>query len=164
MTNVESSVTVRIASAADLEALVRLAVAFRDHLTHVTPSEEAFRVSIAQLLQDTGVEFFVGCDDRGARLGYVQCRYRYSAWVSGLEAELEDVFVVPAARRRGVGRQLIEFALNRARENGCRSIGLNTNERKLEALALYRTFGFRSERPRWAGGRQLWLDRSLEAR
>jgi len=32
-------------------------------------------------------------------LGYVQARYRYSAWTTGLEAELEDVFVIREARR-----------------------------------------------------------------
>lgn len=153
---------VRIAGEADLEALVRLAAAFRDHLRQVTPSEADFRISIARLLQDAGAEFFLACDSRGTSLGYVQCRYRYSAWISGLEAELEDVFVVRAARRCGVGLRLMEFAISRARERGCRSMGLNTNERNAAAVALYRKVGFRYERSRWDGGRQLWLDRPLE--
>jgi ribosomal protein S18 acetylase RimI-like enzyme len=80
----------------------------------------------------------------------------------GAEAELEDVFVVPEARRRGVGLRLVQFAIARANERGCRSMGLNTNERNEGALALYRRLGFRSERPRWQGGRQLWLNKPLE--
>lgn len=152
----------RIAGETDLEALVRLAVAFRDHLGQVTPSEADFRASIARLLQDPGAEFFLACDVCGTSLGYVQCRYRYSAWASGLEAELEDVFVVGEARRRGVGLRLMEFAITRAVERRCRSLGLNTNERNEEAVALYRQVGFRCERPRWNGGRQLWLDRSFD--
>jgi aminoglycoside 6'-N-acetyltransferase I len=154
--------TIRIAHEEDLEALVCLAAAFRDHLGQSTPSEVEFRTSIAALLQDAGTEFFLACDEQGAVLGYVQARYRYSAWTSALEAELEDVFVVPEARRRGVGRRLVEFAIARAPERGCRSMGLNTNERNADALALYQQVGFRSERPRWQGGRQLWLNKSLE--
>jgi len=154
--------TIRIACEADLDSLVRLAAAFRDHLGQATPSETALRASIAALLQDAGTEFFLAWDAQQGVLGYVQARYRYSAWTSALEAEVEDVFVVPEARRRGVGRQLVQFAIARAIERGCRSMGLNTNERNEGALALYRQLGFRAERPRWQGGRQLWLTKPLE--
>ena len=160
----ETNLIVRLAEEADLEVLVSLAAAFRAHLRQVTPSDADLRVSIARLLQEAGAEFFLACDSRGTSLGYVQCRYRYSAWTSGLEAELEDMFVVREARRGGVGLRLLEFAIGRAREKGCRAMGLNTNERNEAAVALYRKVGFRYERPLWNGGRQLWLDRSLENR
>jgi ribosomal protein S18 acetylase RimI-like enzyme len=159
----ETDLTMRMASDVDLDPLVCLATAFRDHLGQSTPSDASFRKSIAILLQDTGTEFFLACDVRGAVLGYVQSRYRYSAWTSALEAEIEDVFVVHEARRCGVGLRLVEFAIARATDRGCRSIGLNTNERNAGALALYRKLGFVSERAHWEGGRQLWLQRSLEA-
>ena len=98
---------------------------------------------------------------RGTGLGYVPCRYRYSAWASALEAELEDAFVVRERRRRGVGVRLVAFAIARATARGCRSLGLNTNARNDHAVALYRRLGFVAERARWQGGRQLWLQKSL---
>ncbi|MGH8064447.1 MAG: GNAT family N-acetyltransferase [Candidatus Entotheonellia bacterium] len=153
---------IRVASAIDLDALVRLAAAFRDHLGQARPSDVDFRASIAMLLEDAGTEFSLACGARGTALGYVQCRYRYSAWTSALEAELEDVFVVHEARQRGVALRLVEFAIARATVKGCRSIGLNTNERNANALALYRKYGFAAERTLWSGGRQLWLQRWLE--
>ena len=79
----------------------------------------------------------------------------------GLEAELEDLFVVDPARGRGIGRQLAEFAVTRAGLRGCKSIGLTTNERNAAALGLYERLGFTAERARWQGGRQLWLQRDL---
>ncbi len=160
----ETNLTIRPASESDLESLVRLAAAFRDHLGQSTPRDADFRESIATLLKDAETEFFLACDAWGAGLGYVQCRYRYSAWTSALAAELEDVFVVREVRRRGVGLRLLEFAMARATERGCRSIGLNTNEHNEGALALYQRLGFRSERPLWKGGRQRWLERLLETR
>jgi hypothetical protein len=93
---------VRIASPADLEALVRLATAFRDHHGLAEPLEEDFRTSIARLLQHEETEFLLacsGCD--GPNVGYVQSRYRYSAWTSAFEAEIEDVF--GAMQRGGMG-------------------------------------------------------------
>ncbi|NEP81553.1 MAG: GNAT family N-acetyltransferase [Okeania sp. SIO3B3] len=156
----ETELKIQIASEADLDPLVNLVVAFRDHLEQSTPSDADFRESITLLLKDSGTEFFLGRDGQGTGLGYVQCRYRYSAWISGLDAELEDVFVVREARRNGVGRQLVEFALARASERGCRSIGLSTNERNEAALRLYKRLGFCSVRTLW-GSRQLWLDLAL---
>jgi ribosomal protein S18 acetylase RimI-like enzyme len=153
---------VRIARAADLDALVSLATAFRDHVGLAAPSEADLRTSIAQLLQDRDTEFFVAYSaDDGTSLGYVQSRYRYSAWMTGLEAEIADVFVVQAARRRGVGRQLVVCAMARATAKGCRTIGLNTNERNTGAVALYQQLGLCAERSRWHGGRQLWLTKVL---
>jgi len=158
----KTEVQMRIASETDLDVLMHLATAFRDHLGQSTPSDVDFRQSIAMLLKDAGTEFLLACDALGAALGYVQSRYRYSAWTSALEAEIEDVFVVREARWHGVGLRLMEFAIGRAIDRDCRSIGLNTNERNTGALALYRKVGFVAERARWDGGRQLWLLSSLE--
>lgn len=153
---------VRVASTADLEALVRLATAFRDHHGLAEPSEADFRTAIARLLQDEGTEFLFACSaGGGTSLGYVQSRYRYSVWTLALEAEIEDVFVVQAARRRGIGRQLMVCAMARAIAKGCHTIGLNTNERNTGAVALYQQLGFCAERARWHGGRQLWLTQVL---
>jgi ribosomal protein S18 acetylase RimI-like enzyme len=157
-----TDVKIRLASETDLDVLLTLATAFRDHLGQSLPSDADFRQSLAMLLQDTGTEFILACDAMGAALGYVQSRYRYSAWTSALEAEVEDVFVVREARQHSVGLRLMEFAIARAIARGSRSIGLNTNERNTGALALYRKCGFVAECARWDGGRQLWLLRLLE--
>ncbi len=156
-----NDVEIRLASGTDLDALVRLAGAFRDHFGFSTPVEADLRASIAQLLQDAATEFFLACNPCGMPLGYVQARYRYSAWTTALEAELEDVFVIREARRSGVGLRLVEFAVTCATVRGCRTIGLNTNERNVGAVALYRRLGFETERALWQGGRQLWLTKSL---
>jgi ribosomal protein S18 acetylase RimI-like enzyme len=153
--------SLRIAGVADLDALVQLAVGFREYLGRAAPSEASFRASFAALLADPADEFALAVDAGGAPLAYAHCRYRPSAWLEGLEAELEDLFVRREARGRGVGRRLLAFAIERAAARGCRSIGLDTNERNAEALALYRSLGFASERARWRGGRQLWLERPL---
>ncbi len=67
---------IRLASAGDLDALVHLTAAFREHLQQSTPSDADFRTSIAGLLQDAGTEFCLACSAGGAGLGYVQSRYR----------------------------------------------------------------------------------------
>ena len=59
-------VTMHIASEADLDALVRLAVAFRDHVGQSTPSAEEFCSSIALLLHEANTEFFLASTPTGA--------------------------------------------------------------------------------------------------
>jgi ribosomal protein S18 acetylase RimI-like enzyme len=157
-----TDVTIHIASEADLNALVRLAVAFRDHVGESTPSAEEFCSSIAPLLHEASTEFLLASTPTGAAVGYVQCRYRYSAWLLALEAELEDVFVVREVRRRGVGQRLVAFAMARATAKGCRSLGLSTNERNTAAVTLYQRLGFVAEGAQWQGGRYLWLQRTLD--
>ena len=157
-----TDVAIHIASEADRGALVRLAVAFRDHVGQSTPSAEEFCSSIALLLHETSTEFFLASTPTGAAVGYVQCRYRYSAWMLALEAELEDVFVIREVRRRGVGQRLVAFAIARATAKGCRSLGLSTNERNTAAVTLYQRLGFATACARWQGGRYLWLQRTLD--
>ena len=149
-----------LAEAGDLEVLVGLAVAFRDHLSETSPSEEDLRRGFTRLLADSATDFLVARDG-STPVGYAQVRYRESAWHSGQMAELEDLYIVATARRRGVGRTLLEHALERARERGCRHIALATNERNTVAIALYRSLGFSGEKSHWNGGRQLWLERAL---
>jgi ribosomal protein S18 acetylase RimI-like enzyme len=156
-----ADVTIHRATADDLALLVHLAAAFRDHLGQTAPSDAEFRAAFADLVRDADTEFLLARDAHGAPVGYVQLRFRRSAWTRGLQGEIEDVFVVPAARRCGVGRRLLERTIARAAARGCRTIGLNTNEHNQAALQMYRQFGFGAERRRWNGGRQLWLEKTL---
>jgi ribosomal protein S18 acetylase RimI-like enzyme len=109
-------------------------------------------------MQDPGTQFLLALDPKQDPVGYSQLRFRFSMWVSGLEAQLDDLFVLPTARRRGVGRQLLAASVETARVRGARVVGLNTNERNQEALRLYAAAGFSAQRRRWGGGRQLWLE------
>lgn len=148
---------------ADLKDLVQLMIAFRDHLGQSQPSAAEFRDSIGRLLKDPDTEFLVARNADGIPLGYVQVRYRYSAWIPGLGAEIEDLFVLPLARRQGLGLELAESVTGRARLRSCRVIGLNTNERNEAALSLYQRLGFTAERASWNGSRQLWLEKCIDS-
>ncbi|BDU77626.1 GNAT family N-acetyltransferase [Mesoterricola sediminis] len=150
---------VRPAVAADAEALTRLAIAFRDHLQRATPTEAAFREAIAQLLAAPDALFLLA-ETADGPAGYVLLRFRLSMWAGGLDATLEDLYVDPAHRGRGVGRDLVGAALMAARERGAVTVGLDTNERNEASNRIYASFGFSGHSKRW-DGRQVFLRLTL---
>ena len=56
---------------------------------------------------------------------------------------LDNVAVDPAYSGQGLGRQLVEFAENRARQLGYHDIELYTHEKMTENIAIYRRWGYR---------------------
>ncbi len=54
-----------------------------------------------------------------------------------------SMFVLPTARHRGVGRALLNAALDEARARGYRQIVLDVTEGNAAAVALYQSAGFR---------------------
>ena len=157
----EKQFVIQIGDIGHLEGLIKLASSFRDELGRSKPSEEELRVNLGTLLADGDAEFFVALGDSGDAVGFIQQRYRYSMWVSGLEACIEDLYVVPESRHRSVGSKLVEYAVARAQAKNCRSIALDTNELNEPAILLYTRLGFSSESSRYSGGRQLWFERPL---
>jgi putative acetyltransferase len=62
-------------------------------------------------------------------------------------AEIKRMFVSPAARGRQVGRKLLERLEGVARQSGITALRLETGINQPEALALYRSAGFRAIEP-----------------
>ena len=58
-------------------------------------------------------------------------------------AELRRMYVDPAARRRGVARQMLAFAEDFARRERCAVMLLSTSELQSAAISLYRNTGYR---------------------
>lgn len=152
---------IRIAGAADADAVRRLVAAFRDHLAARAPTDAELEAFLPTALAAPDVEFACAFSRDARPLGYTQTTFFPSVWVAGREARLEDLFVVPAVRGAGLGARLLEFALSRAGERGARLVGLNTNERNEAARRLYARAGFRLQTEAvWSGGREVrWTKR-----
>lgn len=61
--------------------------------------------------------------------------------------ELSKMTVVPAARGKGLGRQLIEAAIERARQLGAATLFLGSNAKLANAVHLYEAAGFQHVSP-----------------
>jgi GNAT superfamily N-acetyltransferase len=150
-----------LAGEGELDQVSELISAFRDWWGKAEPADENIRDTVRALLDDPRTEFLLGAAD-GERepSGVCQLRYRLSVWTGADDCWLEDLYVRDHARGGGVGRSLVEAALERARGRGCRRIELDVNERNTEALAFYRALGFTTE-PK-PPGRTLFLARRID--
>ena len=61
------------------------------------------------------------------------------------ECELENIAVLPAVRRRGIGKQLLEALKLAANETNCESVFLEVRESNQPARAFYENVGFKQE-------------------
>jgi len=152
------------AAAGEADEVTRLMVAFRDWLGEDTPDDGAFATSVAALLADPASEFLLGSLDAGSPpCGVCQLRFRHSIWTDSPDCWLEDLYVEPSARGRGVGRALVGLAFARANARGARRIELDTNEHNGGAIALYESLGFSASSKAHGElmGRDLFMGRPL---
>jgi len=142
-----------VAQPAEAEIVARLLASFRTHLGLDWPSDNAFLAGVERLIETKDARYLLGSpDDDSPPAGVAQLRYRYGIWWAAEDALLEDLFVLESARGSGLGRALVDRAVQEARERGCRRIELDVNDNNAGALALYRSLGFDNRDDRYGGG------------
>jgi ribosomal protein S18 acetylase RimI-like enzyme len=142
-----------LATDEDAADVARLMSGFRDWQGRTEPDDATIAATVDRLLDDPNAEFLLAGEPV---TGVCQLRYRLSVWTGTDDCCLEDLFVEADGRGSGIGRELVDAALGRARERGCTRIDLDANEANAPALALYRSVGFDS----WsaaAGGNDLFM-------
>jgi ribosomal protein S18 acetylase RimI-like enzyme len=143
-----------------VDAVSVLIAAFRSWWGKDEPSLEQIRATTAVLIDDPNTEFLLAAPADGTpAAGVCQLRYRLSVWTGADDCWLEDLYVDESARGTGLGRALVEAAVERAAARGCRRMELDVNEQNTAALAFYEQLGFTTE-PK-PPGRTLFISRKL---
>jgi ribosomal protein S18 acetylase RimI-like enzyme len=69
-------------------------------------------------------------------------RFRPNIYTKGLNSYLEELYVVPDRRGQGLGRALMEEAIDLSRREGANDMHLGTSEDDVAARGLYESLGF----------------------
>jgi ribosomal protein S18 acetylase RimI-like enzyme len=130
---------VRRAELADAEAVGRLMHDFNAEFDEPTPGPERIAERIRELLAggDTAI-LLAGSGPDGLAI----LRFRLAITTPGLECYLAELYVVPARRGQGLGRALMNAAIDAARARGADYMDLGTSEDDVAARALYESLGF----------------------
>jgi ribosomal protein S18 acetylase RimI-like enzyme len=150
--------TVRRAQAADTPAIGRLLHDFNTEFEEETPGPEALAERIRELLAgDSDLVLLGGPGPDGLAV----LRFRPSLWSRALECYVAELYVAPARRGHGLGRALMEAALEEARRAGTDYISLGTSEDDVAARALYESLGFSNREGRPDGPVMYVYEREL---
>ena len=77
----------------------------------------------------------------GAPVGFALFFHNFSTWTGKRGLYLEDLYVTPAARGRGVGRALLAHLAGIAVDRGCARFEWSVLDWNVGAIAFYRALG-----------------------
>jgi ribosomal protein S18 acetylase RimI-like enzyme len=129
------SIVVRQALAADAREIARLNTLFND----VTEPPEAY---LPRLADPRRVDTPLLAEVEGKVVGFANLRLAHSVFYPEPYAELSELYVEEAYRRRGIGKALILHAEGLARQAGAGEMVILTGDDNQAALGLYRSLGY----------------------
>jgi ribosomal protein S18 acetylase RimI-like enzyme len=150
--------TVRRAELDDAGAIGRLLHDFNREFDEPTPDPEALADRVRELLAVRHITVILVGDGPD---GLAVLRFRPAIWTRTLECYLAELHVVSAERGRGLGRALMQAALDLARAEGADHIDLGTGEDDVAARALYESLGFSNREGRPDGPANYFYEREL---
>jgi GNAT superfamily N-acetyltransferase len=81
-------------------------------------------------------------EDGGAHVGYFVLTLGFSLEYGGRDAFVDELFVAPSHRGRGLGRRALEVIDEACRDLGVRALHLEVEKDNVPAAELYRKNGF----------------------
>ncbi len=93
--------------------------------------------------EDANNFLYVALDDQGEAVGTFQLTFLPGlAFAGGARAQIESVRTRSDMRGQGIGRKMMLFAIEKARDRGCRLVQLATNKARPDAHRFYEALGF----------------------
>ena len=150
--------TIRQATGEDAADIGRLLHDFNAEFEESTPAAEVLAERAVAFIAKGELTFLLAGDGPD---GIAQLRFLPSLWSGKLDAYLEELYVVPERRGQGIGRALLERAMQTARAAGATRMDLNTGETDTAARALYESLGFTNREGGPDGPSMLYYEREL---
>jgi GNAT superfamily N-acetyltransferase len=138
-----SGVTLRRATADDVAAIVGLIADDQLGATRDDPGDLAAYLRAFAAIDADPAQLLVVLEDGGAVVGTMQLSF-----IPGLSrrgatrAQVEAVRVATAQRGRGLGEQMVRWAVQEASRRGCALVQLTTDKSRVDAHRFYERLGF----------------------
>jgi ribosomal protein S18 acetylase RimI-like enzyme len=146
MTAAASSVTIRRARRDDVGAIVTMLAddalgGPRERIEDPLPA--CYFAAFDRVTNDPNITLVVAAGEGGAVIGCLQlCILPGLSSQGASRGLIEDVRVASRLRGRGIGEQLVQWAVAEARSRGCKLVELLTNNSRVDAQRFYERLGF----------------------
>jgi GNAT superfamily N-acetyltransferase len=136
-----SRIVLRAAQPADSETIFSLIQALADY--------EKLSHAVAGTVNDLRDHLFgsrpyaeaILAEVDGQVVGFALFFYNYSTFLTKPGIYLEDLFVLPAYRRQGIGKALLSYVAERAAREGCGRLEWSVLDWNAPAIAFYQRMG-----------------------
>ena len=141
-----SPVTIRRARRDDVGSIV--AMLADDRLGNARerledPLPQLYFDAFERVARDPDIQLVVAEDGEGVVIGCLQlCILPGLSSQGASRGLLEDVRVASHCRGRGIGEQLVQWAVTEARARGCKLVELLTHHTRVDAQRFYERLGF----------------------
>ncbi|RXG84738.1 MULTISPECIES: GNAT family N-acetyltransferase [Bradyrhizobium] len=141
----DEAVCIRPARREDVAAIV--AMLADDHLGRArerveNPLPAAYYDAFARVERDPNLTLVVA-ESAGRVVGCLQLAILPGiSSQGGVRGLLEDVRVASDCRSRGIGEQLVQWAVTEAKARGCNLVELLTHQTRIDAQRFYKRLGF----------------------
>jgi ribosomal protein S18 acetylase RimI-like enzyme len=136
-----ASVTIRHAILHDLETVLQMMEDFYA-IERYPFNKPGSRRNLELFIENSQYGKLWVMEDTGQPIGYAALTLGFSFEYGGLTAFLDELYLVPAYRKLGLGKQMITWVLEQARKMGIQSVHLEVERHNAAARRLYDTFGF----------------------
>lgn len=140
-----SSITIRRARRDDVGIIVAMLAddplgSGRERLEHPLPA--SYFKAFESVDHDPNIQLVVA-EEGGAVIGCLQlCILPGLSSQGASRALIEDVRVASCRRGRGIGEQMVQWAVTEARTKGCKLVELLTHHTRVDAQRFYTRLGF----------------------
>lgn len=106
------------------------------------PLPNCYREAFSNIQQDQNQELMV-VEEEGSVIGTLQLSFiPYLTYRGGVRAQIEAVRIHKTQRGKGIGEQLFQWAIVRAKERGAHVLQLTTDKQRPQAVQFYEKLGF----------------------
>jgi len=142
-----SDIDIRRAQEADVPAIVTMLAddpLGRGREDTSEPLAKAYRDAFAAVDADPN-QFLAVMTDGGQVIGTLQITFLAGLSLQGAwRGQIEAVRVAAGRRGERLGQRLLEWAIEKCRERGCRIVQLTTNKSRQDAHRFYDRLGFKA--------------------
>lgn len=143
------SVALHLAKAEDLPALTGLVAAFHEEMG-IAQTEPAREAALRPLLEGSpyGAAYLIGL--ARAPVGYIVVTFSWSVEFGGLEGTIDEFYIRPKVRGRGMGLRALESLVSALEEVELCALSLEVDREDPHARGLYKRLHFEA-RERYLG-------------